>query len=69
VEDHDQVHLEFNLKFLVDERRAGVNLREQHIKRNLKATNYVTVSYLDILDFSGVGLSFKGFHSDKLDFD
>jgi len=69
VEDHNQVHLEFYLELLVDERRARVNLWEQHIKRNLKAANHVAISHLDVLDLSSVGFSLKGFDSNELDFD
>ena len=69
MEDHNQINLEFNLEFLVDERWAGVNLREQHIQGDLKSTNYVAVSYLYVLDFSSVGLALESFDSNKLDFD
>ena len=36
---------------------------------DLKSTNYVAVSYLDVLDFSSVGLALESFDSNKLDFD
>jgi len=69
VENHNQVHLEFDLELLVDECRAGINLREQHIQWDFKAANNIPVGHLDVLDFSSVGLILEGLYSYQLDFD
>ena len=47
---------------------AGVNLREEHVHRNLHVRDDIAISYLDVLHFCRVGFAFKGLNTHKLDF-
>ena len=67
LEDHDQVHLELNLECWVDVGGTRVDLREEHVKWNLKAGNRVAVSHLDVLHFGRVGLILICFGTHELD--
>ena len=49
--------------------RARVNLREQHVSRNLDVGEAVPVRYLDVLHFGGLGFALEGLHAHQLDLD
>ncbi len=66
VEDHNQIHVEFNLKIVVHVGGARVRIWEQHIKRNFEVWQYISICNLDVLDFSRIRFLLKGFHSNKL---
>ncbi len=69
VEDHNQIHMEFNLKLVVHVGGARVRIREQHVERNFEVWQHISICNLDVLDFSRIRLLLKGFHSNKLDLD
>jgi hypothetical protein len=52
----------------VNNSRARINLGEHHVKGDLHITYHITVGYLNVLNFSCIGLSFIGFNTDQLDF-
>jgi len=45
-----------------------IDLREEHVHRNLHVRDHVAISYLDVLHFGWVGLAFEGLNTDQLDF-
>ena len=47
---------------------ARIDLREEHVHRNLHVRDHVPVSYLDVLHFGWVSLTFEGLNTDQLDF-
>jgi len=67
VEDDDDVDLETNLKLFMGARCTGVNLWEQHVRRDLNVFDTVAISNLDVLYLSRLCFAFKCFYSDQLD--
>ena len=66
MEDHDDVDLEVDGELVVFDRGARVQLREEHVRRDLDVLDAVTVSDLDVLHLGRLCLFFKCFHSNKL---
>ena len=69
VEDDYDINLEFNFELFVYICGTWVSLWKQHIAWNFNIIHAITVSYLDILNFSRVRLVFKSLNSNKLYFD
>ena len=67
VENNNNIDLKIDGKLGMFNRGARVQLREQHIGRNLDILNAVSVGHLDILNFSGLGFLFECFDTDQLD--
>ena len=68
MENDDDVDLEFDFELRVLDSGAAVDLREEHVARDLDIADAVSVSYLDVLHFGSVGFAFKCFNPDELDF-
>ena len=60
--------MELDLELGVEVGRAGVNLWEEHVERDLHVRNDVSIGDLDILNFRGGNLAFKGLNSYELGF-
>ena len=67
MENDNNIHLEFNFKLGVFYRSTRVDLWEQLIQWYFNVVNAISVGYLDVLNFCGLGFSFESFNSYKLD--
>ena len=67
MENDNNIDLEFNFKLGVLYRSTREDLWEQLIQRYLDVVDAISVGYLDVLNFCGLGFSFKSFNSYKLD--
>ena len=55
------------MELIVLDCRAGINLREQHIQRDLHVSNHVSVRHLDVLHLRRESLPLECLHPHQLD--
>ena len=68
VEDHYEIHMEFNAELIMDECCTAKDLWEQHVHRYFKIGYDVSICNLDVLNLGGWCLAFERLHTNKLDF-
>jgi hypothetical protein len=67
-EYNDDVDLELNVELIMQSSGARIDLREQHIQRDLHLSDHISISCLNVLHLSGKCLSLECLNSHKLHF-